>query len=313
MAAPAQASYSQIIAFGDSLTDTGNLHYLTSFLPNGGIPAAPYYQGRFSNGLLAVESMGYGLGLNITSYAYAGAETGLDNQGSTFLYGTGVTGQVRNFGNTLLGQPADAAALYFVWAGANDFYVGDNMLSTATATTAVQNTLGNIKTLFDDGAKDFFVPLMPDLSRTPAALLNTEAYQAAAALRTQEYNTQLLAALNALSAATPGLNITTFDTVSFMSQTTAELQAAGFDVTDACYNTTTQTICSTPEQYLFWDQLHPSAAGHWILGQAFASTVLTASIAASTTVPEPSVNVLALLGLIVMGWHLQRTNARRSA
>jgi len=45
VAAPA-TPFSQIIAFGDSLTDTGRFYALT------GLPPAPYQEGRFSNGPL---------------------------------------------------------------------------------------------------------------------------------------------------------------------------------------------------------------------------------------------------------------------
>ena len=42
----AQARYSKLFVFGDSLTDSGNAFFLTA----GAIPAAPYVEGRFSNG-----------------------------------------------------------------------------------------------------------------------------------------------------------------------------------------------------------------------------------------------------------------------
>ena len=47
-------AYTQIVAFGDSLSDNGNLHDLMAKF-NVDTPAAPYFEGRFSNGPVAVE------------------------------------------------------------------------------------------------------------------------------------------------------------------------------------------------------------------------------------------------------------------
>ncbi|WP_161784344.1 SGNH/GDSL hydrolase family protein [Aquabacterium sp. NJ1] len=300
LAAPAAASYSQIIAFGDSLSDTGNLFKLTSFLPTGGIPGAPYYQGRFSNGLVAVESMASALGLSLTSQAIGGAQTGPGNEGGAVLYGTGVSGQIQRYEASH--NRLDTNALYFLWAGANDFYTGNNIYSTTTYLTSSSNMLSNIRNLYNHGARDFFVPLMPDLSQTPEALNGTASYQSAALARTQEYNGALSAGLQSLSSSLTGANIVVFDTPAFMQKTVPTLAAAGLDVTDACYDTKLESVCSFQEQYLFWDNVHPTNTGHWILGQAFASAV--------QAVPEPGALYLEALGLVSMMWARRRQRQR---
>ena len=80
LAAP---TFSNMVVFGDSLSDTGNL-----FIATGGTqpPAGqPYFNGRFSDGPLWVESLAAGLNLPLASnpylvggnnYAFAGARTG---------------------------------------------------------------------------------------------------------------------------------------------------------------------------------------------------------------------------------------------
>ncbi|RTL33048.1 MAG: hypothetical protein EKK47_02570 [Burkholderiales bacterium] len=296
LAGPAAAGYSQIIAFGDSLSDTGNLYALTSILPTGGIPGAPYYQGRFSNGQLAVEAMASNLGLNLTSYAYGGAQTGLGNEGSALLFGTGVAGQIMQFESKT--PHVDDQALYFVWAGPNDFYAGDNMLSATTSVTASNNLLSDIHKLYDQGARDFFVPLMPDLSVTPDALRNTASYRDAAATRTTEYNQYLGKGLGQLANQLAGAHIQMFDTPSFMSKTVPALISAGINVTDPCYDAQQDTVCSFEPLYLFWDGVHPSNTGDWILGQAFAQAVLA--------VPEPGQAVMLLWGLLMMTYQRLR-------
>ncbi|WBO59801.1 SGNH/GDSL hydrolase family protein [Acidocella sp. MX-AZ03] len=79
MAAPA-AKAGNLYVFGDSLSDDGNLYKLT------GLPPAPYYQGRFSNGPVWVEYLPGLTGLGFSSandYAYGGAFTGALTIGTT--------------------------------------------------------------------------------------------------------------------------------------------------------------------------------------------------------------------------------------
>lgn len=291
--------YSQIIAFGDSLSDTGNLYRLTSILPGGGIPGAPYYQGRFSNGRLAVEDMAADLGLGLLSNAVAGAQTGLGNQGGPLLYGTGVAGQIKQF--EMRTPVLDTAALYFLWGGPNDFYTGNNMQTAATSATAAANMLNNIRELYAHGARDFFVPLMADLGQTPESLHGKPGYAATAQARTQEYNQALRQGLSGLQATLPGMTLTVFDTPSFMHEQAVALKAAGLNVTDACYDQGKDDVCSFQERYLFWDGVHPSNTGHWLLGQAFADAV--------TSAPEPAAWTLMLVGLASVAWQQRRRSS----
>src|SRR6058998_836931 len=97
-AALAARAYDAIYAFGDSLTDTGNKP----------APAPAYFQGRYSNGALWIETLSVQLGFDYVAannYAESGGET------------ADALAQVRRFvapTNTPLG-------LFVVWAGGNDF------------------------------------------------------------------------------------------------------------------------------------------------------------------------------------------------
>lgn len=74
IAAPLIASY-DLFVFGDSLSDIGNSYDQTfGLLP----PDPPYFEGRFSNGPLAVETLAQNLGLTLnreTNFAVGGATT----------------------------------------------------------------------------------------------------------------------------------------------------------------------------------------------------------------------------------------------
>ena len=73
----AAAPYSAMYVFGDSLSDNGNIPAASGYRPS-----APYYDGRFSNGPVAVEYLANNLGIGAADfhdYAVGGATTGLDN------------------------------------------------------------------------------------------------------------------------------------------------------------------------------------------------------------------------------------------
>lgn len=290
---PDAAAYSQLIVFGDSLSDNGNLKALI------GIPGASYYQGRFSNGPVAVEVMAKQLGLSLTDYAYGGAQTGRGNLIGSLLDGTGIQAQVEKFGSGLAAanQVADASALYVVWGGANDFLTGNAMRSQSTAVKAAAHLQDSIISLYQLGARDFFVPLLPDLGLTPSALHNEDPsgeYSAIATSGSVRFNSFLTDDLQELQGSLPGVNIQSFDTLSFFRTQVLVRAAASFNVTDACYSGSSAvpgTMCSNPDQYVFWDSVHPTAIEHDELGRAFAQAVV---------VPEPSSWLLLLVGAVSM-------------
>jgi phospholipase/lecithinase/hemolysin len=287
----ASASISEIVAFGDSLSDNGNLFNLTYQPGQGGIPADPYYGGRFSDGLLAVEAMAFQLTVPIKSYAFGGAQTGSGNQINLLLPNTGVASQIQTYVRELNSAPPPSSTLFFVWAGPNDFYAGNNMFDPATSQMASSNLLNDIQTLFDAGASQFFVPLMADLGITPAALQSDDTYRAAAHSRTVEFNAQLTDGMAQLERRQPDLHAIMFDTPAFMYENVPTLQSEGFNVTDACYDAYTRQICGNENKYVFWDSVHPTATTDWLLGKAFVAAV---------AVPEPGSVSLMMFGILAL-------------
>src|ERR1700733_6521687 len=167
-----------IDAFGDSLSDVGNIFNLSG----GAEPAAPYVNGQFSNGNIWVQDLALDLGLapltpsrlGGTDYAYGNAQSG------STLYNTaglgdiidldGPSGQIAQFA-TANPTGADPNALYTIWIGANDLAAIPGDASPGDVATdigaIVKNIDAAINTLAGLGAKNFLVVTVPDLGLTP--------------------------------------------------------------------------------------------------------------------------------------------------
>ena len=271
--------YSRLFVLGDSLSDDGNLYKSV-----GGAypPSPPYYKGRFSNGPVWVELLAPKLGFafnGATDYAYGGAETGSANEVSLLL------GMKQQAANLLKAYPTgDPAALYVIWGGANDYLDG------ATDTmTPVSNLVGYIRSLAAVGARNFAVPNLPDLGRTPGYRATASA--ASLTQRAIAHDANLTAALQTLRTQLPTCNIVLFDVYAEFSQILANPAAYGFaNTTDEAM----QAMSANPDTYLFWDTVHPTAAAHRLIASdayarlfpSVSGTITLESLSASAP-PQP--------------------------
>ena len=121
LSAVAQAgSLSAVVVYGDSLSDNGNLFAAT------GQPGAPYYQGRRSDGPVAVEQLAAALGTPLLDFAWIGATTGIGNYADggtpTTVGSFSLPGMQAEFAATQASLgPYLASGLFIVWGGPNDF------------------------------------------------------------------------------------------------------------------------------------------------------------------------------------------------
>jgi len=300
------SSISAIYAFGDSLSDAGNANIATG----GAVAASPYVNGEFSNGPIWVQDLAKSLGLPPVTASLGGGATGTD-----YAVGGAISGNLPFLAAGPSDLPAQLAAfhaanpvanpngLYTIWIGSNDLAdilaTSTSAAQTATDVAAVVANIDKaINTLAGEGAKDFLVVTVPDLGKTPGAIAaNSVTPGAAAAASALSFGfDELLVngggpipSLGTVASA-DSLSLKVLDTYSLIDTIVADPSAFGFtDVTDPCLTGEVAyaggTPCSNPNQYLFWDLLHPTAAGQAIV----------AADAFQTLAPEPA--TLTLLGL----------------
>jgi hypothetical protein len=265
-------SFTSVVVYGDSLSDNGNLFAAT------GQPPAPYFEGRRSDGPVAVEQLATALGAPLYDFAWIGATTGIGNIGDggtpTSFGAFGLPGMQTELALTQGSLwPLHSSGLFVVWGGPDDF-LSPSPLDISNPLKIGDRGVGDlleiVMTLQDLGAKHILVPGMPNLGLTP--FIQGEGAGAATQFTqvTNYFNAELRAGLPA--------GVTYYDTATLLREMVADPGKFGFtNVTDPCFNGT--TVCSDPNQYLFWDTFHPTTTTDAFVAQAFEEAV---------AVPEPA-------------------------
>lgn len=303
MVAPPNASathYTSLYAFGDSLSDIGSnpsaalsIFNLLGGSCDPGHPCPPYFDGRYSNGPVASEYLadlilpGGGQPTNYISFAVSGSTTGIGNYGdggtATSSGFFGVPGMAQQLGSYLpvaAPGPVDPDALYMVWGGANDFLTEDDPFAAAGRIASYVGDLASI------AARTILVPNVPDLSLTPYIQANPGLIPIARGF-SLAFNATLASQLDNVSAMFPDTRIIEYDVFALFNDVIADPAAYGFsNVTQACL----LVMCANPDEFLFWDDFHPTTRAHAIIASGFTSAV-----------PEPITLLLVALGLAFVG------------
>ena len=226
-----------------------------------------------------------------TNYAFGGATAAPGS--NIYGFATDLGTQVSMF--RALPGPADSNALYVLWAGGNDLRANPTPSGVGNALTGLS---GAVQGLYAEGARNFLVLNLPNLGLTPESVGQGATFAAAATAGAAGFDAYFASTMASLSAL-PGSNIRSLDTFALFTNVVSNPGAYGLsNVTTPCI--ATGTACT---DYLFWDTIHPTAAGHSIIAAA-AYRVLA--------VPEPETYAMLLAGLGLLGL-IARRRVRQTA
>jgi outer membrane lipase/esterase len=277
-------SFSDVIVFGDSLSDAGNIAVVqhlpagNSFTTNPDPVYAEIVAAYFGDTLTNSLSGG-------TDYAYGGACARPNGGGFTCVNSPGsfsLPTQINTYLTAHSGH-ADPGALYMMWGGANDVFTAAGNPATAQLNTGIAaGTMVNlISTVQQAGARTIVVFNLPDLGLTPDNV--GTANQAGASGLAFAYNSTFNSGLANLADGIVPINV-----FGLINEIVGTPSLYGFsDVTHkACGAGSTSVACGptgsplpfhyatgTNETYLFADSVHPTGAAHRILANVVIATL----------------------------------------
>ena len=306
---PLKASaFTGIYVLGDSLSDTGNVFNATIDPQTGiGLPPPPYFPGRFSNGPIWIDELAQKLNLDSPTPSFQVANGATSTSGINFAFGGATTTAANTINTNFFGlpqqvgafqtllntnqQPVDPDALYVLWFGGNDYLPTEfpDFVPFTNPDQTLENISNAVEALDSFGVKNLLVPNLPSLGDTPLALSLGESISNNLNQLTQAHNAGLSTLLEGFSQNPAlDLNIIALDVNSLFSNP----QNLGFtNFTVPCFNTNTGTLCNNPEDYSYWDFIHPTTRAHSILADAALVALEPQSV------PEPG----AVLGMLAVG------------
>jgi thermolabile hemolysin len=250
------SAFDAIVAFGDSLTDTGNE------------PAEPYlhYQGRWSNGPLWIEYLSVRLGFPYNAsnnLAHSGAQTD-DTYNQVQIYTP--TNDVSN-------------TLFVVWAGGNDFLqeyktYWFNDAGWAQFTSYSANNLSNaVVNLRSKGARYILVPNTVDVTTIPLLNKLPGFLRSYLQSKVKMFNNKLSRALTTLQTTYPDITIYKADIYLGEKLLLKNYKADGFKKKsiDALSDPSLldKSFDGPGAKYVFWDPIHPTSKSHAYIANFF--------------------------------------------
>jgi phospholipase/lecithinase/hemolysin len=300
-------AFTQVIVFGDSLSDDGNIAHRARdtfgfSYPSSNFnysdyrftddtntsPAANLYVGTWHEQLektflgLAVAKNSLDGG---TDYAFGGATTKDGTQDRTiinnpFPFGGGdFTITIDNMGKQindyLASHAADPNALYILWGGGNDLFddfSAQNVTNTATRVGMLMIRLANA------GARNFLVPNVPPLGAVPNSFGDPNRV-AGLDQASASYRTQLSSAVGSVvrGFAGNGITIHLYNLDVWLGLIRVLGQPAKYNFVNTIDSAQGGSGVN-PDQYLFWDDIHPTTGGHHELANE-ANRLLSGQIA----------------------------------
>jgi phospholipase/lecithinase/hemolysin len=276
------APVSHIYAFGDDFVDTGNgLKDYKDAFDQGQMEAwvikaldATYWEGRASNGPVAVEILAERLEVGLTNYAVWGAESGnCPDEELDIFKNPCLLGQIDKFEADIGNTKADIEALYFIVIGSGDIFwkIDEGQFPDKTypelADQVVDNIILAITRLAGLGAKHFMIGNMFDLASYPFYKHNKHVTE----FQTQ-INSRLPGDMEKL-ALDLNIKIDVFDFIEASERIRSNAEQYGLtNLKDACTTAPWDLsyFCENPDEYYYYVSLYPSRIVHQAMGEAMA-------------------------------------------
>jgi outer membrane lipase/esterase len=291
MSASAQAQYSGIVTFGDSLSDGGT--YGAKFLNN--------------PGSVWIEINAARLGLKLTPWTQGGTNFAQGGQRVTQSPGITPTGaperpvsaQITQY-LAATGGAVAPGSLVTMWAGANDIFVNLDAASKglipaadvqANIQKAATDFVGQVARLQKAGATTIIVVNLPDIGTTPLGL-NAGANQATFTALSGLFNTIVNVGLGQI-----GGNVISVNASGILAEIIKNPSSFGFtNVTVPLCKTASSVTCTPADlrdpnggkTWLFADGVHPTTGAHEVLANVVAATMAAPS--QMSVLPEASLN-----------------------
>src|SRR5437763_13006987 len=280
-----------VIVFGDSLSDDGNIAHRARDLVGFSYPSSNinYSDYRFTDdtNTAPAANLDVGtwheqlektfLGLAVarnsldggTDYAFGGATTKDGTQDRTIINnpspfsGGDFTITIDNMGKQindyLASHATDANALYILWGGGNDLF-DDH--STQSAIDTANRVGGLIVRLANAGARNFLVPNVPPLGAVPNSFgdpTRVLTLNSASAIYRDHLNSVIASSVSGLAGSGITIHVYTFDVWFHMIRVLG--QPAHYNFVNTI-DSAQGASGVNPDQYLFWDDIHPTTGGH---------------------------------------------------
>lgn len=254
----------RMVAFGDSLSDTGNIFNAAQWrFPN----PNSWFLGHFSNGFVWTEYIANAKNLPLYNWAVGGAAG--TNQ---YVALTGVYDQVTSY-LTYMKMAKNynpENTLFTLEFGLNDFMNYNREVGDVKADYS-----SSLVRLTDAGAKNILLMTLPDATKAPQFKYSTTEEITKVRAKIIAFNSfiQEQAAYYILQ----GYNVTLYDTYTLFEELTGNPTQHGFaNASDACLNInrsssidyllshslTNDCAANGSDKYVFWGVTHPTTAAH---------------------------------------------------
>lgn len=273
----------KIVAFGDSLSDNGNLYrYMHEQIPL----SPPYFEGRFTSGPVWVEHVAAHYfpsnpEAHLVDYAFGGSGIDPEEDEEDDIDDGAMLTLKSQIDSYLLAHhdKADPSNLYTVWMGSNN-YLGLPDDGDAEMELVLNGIHKELVHLAESGAKHIMVLGLPNLGAIPMAA-EFEAEEELSNL-SLTHNKKLEEDVHELEEIYPEVQWFYYDVNALLEEALMHPEQYGFeDVTGTCYEAIDYTPSSQPilsmasrvkpqmgaesdvcDTFLFFDPVHPAGRSH---------------------------------------------------